>query len=90
MFKKWSLLEVELKLNENEYFKEFFNQFNGRYSCIYDIDGVAVAIFNEVGGIHASVYFLGLLRTDANIQTAQSFAAVCYEFLNAELRKRNR
>ena len=90
MAKIWSVDEVKQKLEANEHYKDFYNEYNGRFSCIYDIDGVAVAIFNEVGGIHSSVYFLGLLRMDADIQSAQSFAAVCYLYLNKELNKRNK
>lgn len=87
MAKIWSEENVKKKLNENKFYKNFFDEFKGGFSCIYNIDGVGVVIFNEIGGSHISVYFMGILSNAPNIESAQSFASLCYKYLNKKRKK---
>jgi hypothetical protein len=79
--KKWTTDEVIEVLNTNEYYKKFEEEYQGKFSCIYNVAGVCITIFNEVGG-HKSVYFTGITSQSPDIESAQSFAYVCCSYLN--------
>jgi hypothetical protein len=82
----WTQENVIVKLEENESYKDFFSEDEGETSCTYNIDGVTVVIFNEVGGKTINVSFVAPLPDAINIESAQSFAKIAHQYLNNKIK----
>lgn len=87
--KNWTEEDVKKKLESNPYYNTFLNEYDGGFSCIYDIEGVGVAIFNHIGGTHVGVYFTGVLSFNCDLASAQQFVFICYKYLNQLIKNKN-
>lgn len=75
----WNKERVLERLKSNPHFHLLKEEFDGKFACGYEIDGVTVFIFNSVGGIY-DAYFVNL--TDTYVGSAQQFACIAIEILN--------
>ena len=77
----WNRETVLRKLESHPHFSLLKEEFDGKFVCGYEIDGITVLIFNCIDGV-CDVWFGNMLTTNANIGSAQQFARIATEILN--------
>lgn len=71
--------EARQVLEGNPYYHHLFDEFEGRFSCIYNVAGVKILLYN-VGG-HPEFWFAYPYAPNPNIEEAQSFVRLAYEII---------
>ena len=77
----WNRETVLRKLESHPHFSLLKEEFDGKFVCGYEIDGITVLIFNCIDGV-CDVWFGNMLTTNVNIGSAQQFARIATEILN--------
>lgn len=77
----WNRETVLRKLESHPHFSLLKEELDGKFACGYEIDGIAVLIFNCTDGV-CDVWFGNVLTTNADIESAQQFARIAIEILN--------
>ena len=79
----WNYDSVKDFLEQNPYFAQLFNEYEGKFACLYDVNGIDVLIYN-VGG-RPEIWFgnmLNFINQRDHLDNAISFVRLAYQVIN--------
>jgi hypothetical protein len=83
----WEENEIKEILEGNVAYKDFFDEYNGCFTLVYQVCGAYINIYNEVSG-RISIYVVGQYEK-IEMKSLQYFIKGCYRYLNKIKQEKN-
>ena len=88
---EWDYDSVKKFLEQNPWYSHLFNEYEGKFACVYDVNGIGVHIYN-VGG-RPEIWFgnlVGIVDQRGCIDDAVNFVRIAYQVLTDAVGQINR
>ena len=77
---EWNYESVRLFLESNSYYSHLFDEFEGKFACVYNVNGIGVHIYNAGG--HPEIWFGNIIAPEENLHSAIQFVQIAYKVIN--------
>lgn len=88
---EWNYESVRDFLERNPYYAQLFDEYEGKFACVYNVNGIGVHIYN-VGG-RPEIWFgnlVGIVNQQERLNDAVNFVRIAYQVLTDAVEQINR
>ena len=80
---EWNYETVKSFLEKNSYYSHLFDEFEGKFACVYNVNGIGVHVYN-VGG-RPEIWFGNIIAPESNLKSAIQFVKIAQQVLEEKI-----